>query len=68
MAEPMMQFFKFDHLPEHLQGTSSWFWDVACMIEATLPHNPERTSASIVVIVIVGVLVLIAMAPIDRGR
>jgi hypothetical protein len=45
MTEPMMQFFKFDHLPEHLQATSSWFWDVACKIEATLPRNPERTTA-----------------------
>lgn len=43
--EPMMQFFKFDHLPDHLKTVSVNFWNLAKIIEDTLPRNPERTVA-----------------------
>jgi len=43
--EPMLQFFEFTHLPEHLQIVSAWFYDVAHGIVVTLPRNPERTVA-----------------------
>lgn len=43
--DPLLQFFEFAHLPEHLAVVSSRFWDVACAIVATLPRNPERTVA-----------------------
>lgn len=43
--EPMLQFFEFEHLPEHLKVVSSRFWDVACSLVATVPRNPERTAA-----------------------
>lgn len=43
--EPIMQFFKFDHLPPHLQSVSSVFWDAACQVVGNLPRNPERTVA-----------------------
>lgn len=44
-AEPILQFFSYDHLPEELKATSKLFCDVAYSIVATLPRNPERTVA-----------------------
>ena len=43
--EPMLQFFKYEHLPEHLQAVSKPFGDLASEIVKTLPKNPERTVA-----------------------
>lgn len=45
MSEPILQFFAYTHLPEHLQGTSKIFHDLAYALEAGLPRNPERTVA-----------------------
>jgi hypothetical protein len=43
--EPILKFFKFDHLPPHLQVVSSRFWDLACQIVDNLPRNAERSVA-----------------------
>ena len=43
--EPILQCFKFEHLPPHLQAVSKPFCDLARTIVATLPRNPERTVA-----------------------
>lgn len=43
--EPLLQFFAYVHLPEHLQAHSKPFGDLAEMIVNTLPRNPERTTA-----------------------
>jgi hypothetical protein len=43
--EPMLQFFTFKHLPEHLQNTSAAFYSLAHEIVRELPRNPERTVA-----------------------
>lgn len=43
--EPMLRFFEYDHLPEHLQKISKPFCDLAQDIAAFLPRNPERTVA-----------------------
>ena len=43
--EKLMQFFKYDHLPENLQAISKPFGELAEKIVATLPQNPERTVA-----------------------
>lgn len=43
--ERMLKWFKFDHLPPHLQSASSPFWDVACQITSTIDPGPERTVA-----------------------
>lgn len=43
--ERMLEWFKFDHLPEHLKATSSKFWDLACSLYATTEPGPERTVA-----------------------
>jgi len=45
MKEPIMQFFAYSHLPEHLQAASKPFGDLAQIIFETLPRNPERTVA-----------------------
>ena len=43
--EHIFQFFKYDHLPPALQKISKPFCDMAEMIIATVPRNPERTVA-----------------------
>lgn len=43
--DPIMQFFRFDHLPVEKQGTSRPFAELAEHVHATLPRNPERTMA-----------------------
>lgn len=40
----MLQFFKYDHLPPHLQEVSKPFCDLAHNIVTTYPSNPERTA------------------------
>ncbi len=41
----MLQFFVYEHLPQHLQGVSAPFCLLAREIVETLPMNPERTVA-----------------------
>lgn len=41
--EPMLQFFAYDHLPDHLKEVSKPFGDLAQWMVANLPRNPERT-------------------------
>ena len=45
MEERMLKWFEFGHLPPHLQVTSSFFYDLACKLCATVPAGPERTVA-----------------------
>jgi hypothetical protein len=44
-ADPILQFFSFDHLRADLQPVSQPFSDVAHYLVKTLPRNPERTVA-----------------------
>lgn len=44
-SEPLMQFFAYEHLPEHLQEVSTPFAVLAALIISILPRNPERTVA-----------------------
>jgi hypothetical protein len=44
-TDPMMQFFAYAHLPDHLQQVSAKFGHVALWIVDNLPRNPERTAA-----------------------
>lgn len=41
----IMQFFAYDHLPRHLQEVSMPFAELANVIVARSPKNPERTVA-----------------------
>lgn len=43
--EPILQFFAYDHLPEHLQEISRPFRDLAFELVKQLPRNPERETA-----------------------
>lgn len=43
--EHIMQFFAYEHLPQHLQERSKPFGDLARTLVDTLPRNPERTVA-----------------------
>lgn len=43
--DPILQFFAFAHLPEHLAEVSRPFATLADFIVANLPRNPERTVA-----------------------
>lgn len=43
--EPMLQFFKYEHLPESLKTVSARFSVLADVIVETLPRNPERSAA-----------------------
>lgn len=43
--EPILQFFKFEHLPEKLQGVSKPFCELAGKVVSDLPRNPERSVA-----------------------
>lgn len=41
----MLQWFKYAHLPEHLQEISRPFHELATRIVETVPAGPERTVA-----------------------
>ncbi len=41
----LIQFFRYDHLPENLKTFSAPFGELAKNIDATLPDNPEKTTA-----------------------
>jgi len=43
--EHIMQFFKYEHLPEILAAISKPFCNLAVSIVNNLPRNPERTVA-----------------------
>jgi len=41
----LMQFFSYQHLPEHLQAVSAPFGILAEKLDAELPNNAEKTVA-----------------------
>lgn len=44
-TDRMLTYFKYEHLPPHLQLVSKPFCDLANQIVETIPSNPERTVA-----------------------
>jgi len=44
-SESLLQFFSYNHLPEHLKDVSRPFCALAEEIVDKLPKNPERTTA-----------------------
>lgn len=44
MEEHILQFFAYQHLPEHLQAISKPFSEQADHIVKTIPRSPERTA------------------------
>lgn len=43
--EAIMQFFSYDHLPEHLQSMSRAFAQLAAIVVENAPRGPERSVA-----------------------
>ena len=43
--EPILQFFTYQHLPDHLRVVGEPFSELAHQIVLDLPRNPERTVA-----------------------
>ena len=43
VADPILRFFHYAHLPPILQGRSKIFCDTARMVIDTTPRNAERT-------------------------
>ncbi len=41
----ILQFFAYDHLPQHLQQVSKPFGELAVQLTHELPENPERSVA-----------------------
>lgn len=41
--DPILQYFKWDHLPPHLQEISKPFAVLAADMLTVIPRNPERT-------------------------
>jgi len=42
-TQALLQFFAYEHLPEHLQATSKPFHDLAHQIATSAPSNAETT-------------------------
>jgi len=40
--DSILQFFEYDHLPEHLQETSFNFYQLAHWMDDNLPHNSQN--------------------------
>ena len=45
MKDQMLQFFEYEHLPDHLKVVSIKFHELACSLTALVPENAERTVA-----------------------
>lgn len=44
MPSTTIKYFKYDHLPENLQGISQQIGDLAKWMEAELPDSPEKSA------------------------
>lgn len=44
MASPIMKYFEFAHLPQHLQAVSGDVYAVACSMDAQLPDCAEKSA------------------------
>lgn len=44
MPNPIMKYFKYEHLPQRLQDISKPFCDLAADIDANTPDGPEKSA------------------------
>lgn len=44
MPSPIMQYFEYKHLPEHLQRVSATIGDLATEMDNTIADNPEKSA------------------------
>jgi hypothetical protein len=42
--EPILQFFEYKHLPNHMQVVSAKFQDLTGWLVNAVPRNPERAA------------------------
>ena len=45
MDDPLLKFFRYDHLPDHLMGVSKPWCDLAHHVVRTIPSSAERSVA-----------------------
>lgn len=45
MSNDILRFFKFDHLPEHLQAASRPFHATASWVDQNIPNSAEKSVA-----------------------
>lgn len=43
-ANALIKFFKYEHLPAHLQETSKSFHDLAVSLDESIPNGAEKTA------------------------
>ncbi|UNH40944.1 hypothetical protein [Moellerella wisconsensis] len=43
MTSPIMEFFKYEHLPERLKAISKPICDLAIQMDETLPESAEKS-------------------------
>lgn len=43
-VNPIMKYFKYEHLPEKLQEVSKPICDLAFLMENSLPNGPEKSA------------------------
>lgn len=44
MASPIMKYFNYEHLPEHLQQVSQPIFELAWRIESEIPDSAEKSA------------------------
>ena len=44
MANRLMRWFEYSHLPEHLQKISKPIGDLATLLDDAIPEGPEKTA------------------------
>ena len=44
VANPIMRFFEFAHLPPQLRAVSGDVYTLACQMDAQLPDGPEKSA------------------------
>ena len=44
MANRMMKWFKYEHLPTHLQDVSRECWKLAIIMDEGMPEGPEKSA------------------------
>ena len=44
MINPIIKYFSYDHLPEHLQAISGPVGDLAIQMDKLLPDGPEKSA------------------------
>ena len=44
MPAPILKYFNYEHLPEHLQTVSKPIGDLARQLDQQLPDGPEKTT------------------------